>query len=119
MPDGWWRDRAGAAGRLLQRLSTLAADGVPADALELPEHTWFPEWVVVVEGQARSAGDADGVEVVRAEASGDDAIVSEARRLAGAGRSVTVVTGDRGLAARVTDAGAAVRGARWLLDLLP
>lgn len=118
VPDGWWRDRAGAADRLLQRLSALTADGVPADALELPEQTWFPEWVVVLEGQARSAGDAEGVEVVRAEASGDDAIVSEARRRAGAGRSVTVVTSDRGLAERVTDAGAAVRGARWLLELL-
>lgn len=119
VPDGWWRDRAGAADRLLQRLSALTADGVPADALELPEHTWFPEWIVVVEGQARSAGDAEGVDVVRAEASGDDAIVSEARRLAGAGRSVTVVTSDRGLAERVTHDGAVVRGARWLLELLP
>jgi 8-oxo-dGTP diphosphatase len=31
---------------------------------------------------------------------------------------VTVVTSDRGLAERVTDAGAAVRGARWVLELL-
>jgi hypothetical protein len=30
---------------------------------------------------------------------------------------VTVVTSDRGLAEGATDAGAAVRGARWLLDL--
>ena len=119
VPDGWWRDRAGAAERLLQQLSVLAAEGVPAEALELPEHTWFPEWVVVVEGQARAAGDAEGVEVVRAEESGDDAIAAEARRLVGAGRSVTVVTSDRGLAERATDAGAAVRGTRWLRDLLP
>jgi 8-oxo-dGTP pyrophosphatase MutT (NUDIX family) len=117
VPNGWWRDRAGAAAGLLDRLSVLAADGVPSAALDLPEHTWFPEWVVVLEGQARSAGDAEGIEVVRAEASGDDAIVDEAARLVATGRTVTVVTGDRGLRERVTDAGAAVRGARWLLDL--
>ncbi|WP_194408841.1 NUDIX domain-containing protein [Microbacterium cremeum] len=119
VPDGWWRDRAGAAHRLLQRLSALAADGVPADALGLSEHTWFPEWVVVVEGQARSVAAAEGVEVVRAEASGDDRIVAEAQRLVTAGRTVTVVTSDRGLAERSTDAGTAVRGARWLHDILP
>ena len=53
VPDGWWRDRAGAAARLLKRVASLAAAGVPAEALGLPEHTWFPEWVAVVEGQAR------------------------------------------------------------------
>ncbi|WP_127820158.1 NUDIX domain-containing protein [Microbacterium sp. CPCC 204701] len=118
VPDGWWRDRAGATGRLLRRVSALASEGVPAEALALPEHTWFPEWVVVVEGEARAVVDAEGVDVVRAEASGDDAIVVQARRLVDAGRSVTVVTSDRGLAARATDAGAAVRGTRWLHDLL-
>lgn len=119
VPDGWWRDRAGATDRLLQQLSALASDGVPAGALELAEHTWFPEWVVVVEGQARSVADAAGIEVVRAEASGDDAIAAQARRLVDAGRAVTVVTSDRGLAERAVHAGAAVRGTRWLRDLLP
>ena len=119
VPDGWWRDRAGAAERLIARIEALAATGVPAAALELPEHTWFPEWVAVVEGQARHAGaDAVGVEVVGAPASGDDTIVAQAAALVAAGRTVTVVTSDRGLVGRVTDAGAAVRGARWLLDLL-
>ena len=100
VPDGWWHDRPGAARRLIARIGALAADGIPAAALDLPEHTWFPEWVVVVEGQARAAGDgAAGVEVVRAEASGDDAIVAEASRLVEAGRTVTVVTSDRELAA--------------------
>ena len=66
--------------RLIARIGALAADGIPAATLELPEHTWFPEWVVVVEGQARAAGDgANGVEVVRAAASGDDAIVARGR----------------------------------------
>ncbi len=119
VPDGWWRDRAGAAQRLIARLESLAQAGVPAAALELPEDTWYPEWVAVVEGQAREVGgDSAGVEVVGASASGDDTIVVEAARLVAAGRAVTVVTSDRELASRVTSAGAAVRRARWLLDLL-
>lgn len=119
VPDGWWHDRPAAARRLIARIGRLVEDGVPAAALDLPEHTWFPEWVVVVEGQARAAGDGvDGVEVVRAPASGDDAILAETTRLIEADRTVTVVTSDRELARRVTDAGAAVRGTRWLLDQL-
>ena len=119
VPDGWWHDRPAAARRLIARIGRLVEDGVPAAALDLPEHTWFPEWVVVVEGQARVAGDGvEGVEVVRAPASGDDAIVAETVRLIDADRTVTVVTSDRELARRVTEAGAAVRGTRWLLEQL-
>lgn len=119
-PDGWWRDRAGAATGLLERLEVRAGCGVPADALGLAEHTWFPRWSAVVEGRARDAGTTGvGVEIVRAASSGDDAIVDETRRLAAAGHAVTVVTADRALRERVTDAGAgAVHGPRWLLDLL-
>ena len=29
VPDGWWRDRAGAAARLRDRLAATAADGLP------------------------------------------------------------------------------------------
>ncbi len=119
VPDGWWRDRAGAAARLVSRLTVLAEQGVEASVLDLPEQTWYPEWTAVVEGQSGSVAGAPGVEVVRAEASGDDAIVDATQRAVAAGRVVTVVTSDRGLAERVTDAGAVVRGARWLLDLLP
>ena len=118
VPDGWWNDRSGAASRLIARTAGLAVRGVPASALELPEHTWYPEWTAVVEGQARSVADAGGVEVVRAAASGDDAIVVAAEHAVARGRVVTVVTSDRELAQRSMDAGAAVRGARWLLDLL-
>ena len=118
VPDGWWRDRPGAAGRLVERVADLAKTGVPAASLDLAEDVWFPDWVIVLEGQARAAGDAPGVEVVRAEASGDDAIVDEVHRLVSAGRTVTVVTSDRDLVMRVTDAGAAVRGSRWLHDLI-
>lgn len=119
VPDGWWKDRAGAAERLRIRLEALAGLGVAASALGLTEHTWYPEWTMVVEGRARDIDDGPGeVEVVRAEASGDDAIVATAARRAGNGRTVTVVTSDRELARRATDAGATARSARWLLDLL-
>ncbi|KRB37582.1 NUDIX domain-containing protein [Microbacterium sp. Root180] len=117
VPNGWWRDRPGAAAGLLSRVAATAVSGVPASALELPEHTWFPEWTVVLEGQARGADDVSGVDVVRAEASGDDAIVAEAERLVAAGRRVTVVTSDRELRERVTDAAVDVRGPRWLQEL--
>jgi 8-oxo-dGTP diphosphatase len=62
-PDGWWRDRAGAARRLVTGLGTLAGQGVtgvPAE-LELPEPArWFPEFVVVLEGKARAAAGPAG-----------------------------------------------------------
>lgn len=119
VPDGWWRDRAGAAERLLARLAAVAADGVDGEIVGLPGATWYPSWTAITEGQARSAGDAEGVAVVRATASGDDAVVAETVRLTGLGRRVTVITSDRGLAERVTDAGAGVRGVRTLRDLLP
>lgn len=118
VPDGWWRDRLGAAERLLAQISGLASSGVPAAALELPERTWFPEWRVVVEGRARPAGEVPDVAVVRAEASGDDAIVAEVETLARAGRNVTVATSDRALAHRVRQVGAQVHGTSWLLGLL-
>lgn len=116
VPDGWWRDRAGAAARLLDRLEPLSADGVDAARLGLPGSLWFPEVVAVVEGQARDVADAaaDGVRVVRAPDAGDDAIVAEAGALIDAGKSVTVVTSDRALRGRVEELGATVHGPRWL-----
>ena len=85
VPDGWWRDRAGAATGSSPGSRRLRPR-VPAEALELPEHTWFPEWVAVVEGQARRRVPVRRVEVVAAAASGDDTIVAEAARLVAAGR---------------------------------
>lgn len=116
VPDGWWRDRAGAAARLLARLEPLSADGVDAARLGLPGSLWFPEVVAVVEGQARDVADAaaDGVRIVRAPDAGDDAIVAEAGALIDAGKSVTVVTSDRALRGRVEELGATVHGPRWL-----
>ncbi|MCR2792365.1 NUDIX domain-containing protein [Microbacterium sp. zg.Y625] len=118
VPDGWWRDRPGAASRLLERLAAWARQGVDAAAIDLPAGQWFPEVSVVLEGAARTADDVTGVHVVRAPAAGDDAIVDEASRLVSEGRRVIVVTADRELSRRAAEAGGAVRSAGWLLGLL-
>lgn len=114
VPDGWWRDRAGATGRLLERVRRISAAGVAAERLELPADEWFPEFHVVVEGQARAVEDIAGLDVVRADAGGDDTIVAETRRLVAGGRTVTVVTSDRELRQRVAEFGARSRGPSWL-----
>ena len=122
-PDGWWRDRAGAAVRLHAQIAALAASGRSV----LPDETDPPEFVLVLEGAARPAAarisaaehrtDAaqDRVRVVLAEGSGDDAIVALARELPG---RRFVVTADRELRRRSVGAGAAVLGPRWLISLL-
>lgn len=114
VPDGWWRDRAGATGRLLGRLAVTASEGVPAERLGLAADVWFPEFSVVVEGQAKAVDDVTGLRVVRAPREGDDEIVAETARLVDAGRTVTVVTSDRGLRERVEALGAVVHGPSWL-----
>lgn len=127
-PNGWWKDRAGAAGSLISRLMVLAHAGLDASALDLDQDRWWPGFVAVVEGQARGArGDEAvagpghelraGVSVVDAQGSGDDRIVATVRELAPAG-TVVVVTSDRGLRARVEQLGAGTRGAGWLLEQL-
>lgn len=118
VPDGWWRDRAGASERLLVELARLADAGVDATVLDLPEHTWFPHIVAVVEGQARAVADIPGLVIVRADAAGDDAILAEAARAAERGDRVTVVTADRELQARVGARGARAVSPSWLRDLL-
>lgn len=131
-PDGWWKDRAGAAQRLLARLAELAPAGVPGSLFGHDEtwHLW-PQVVAVVEGQARGVAEppaahsyAPGsVRLVRARRDGDQAIVDtvEELRAAGAGseRDVTVVTSDRLLRARVQALGARTVGAGTLSRLLP
>ncbi len=116
-PDGWWRDRAGAARRLCGEIASLAARGitelpvvVPATSME----RWFPQFVVVLEGAAaRDADDWPGLRVVRAHGSGDDEIVRQAEE---SSAPVLVVTADRELRSRCQIAGASVTGPRWLLD---
>jgi 8-oxo-dGTP diphosphatase len=158
-PDGWWRDRAGAAARLRAELAPLAVRGltdlpdgvvVPVSAADLPldggrtnltrrpaglagavtRMRWLPDVVLVVEGAARVIADGvaggpaaaatDGaaagpVRVVAAPGSGDDAIAGLARSTAG--RRI-VVTADRELRHRCTEAGASVAGPGWLLGQL-
>jgi hypothetical protein len=104
VPDGWWRDRAGAAARLRDALAGVAVGGLP----DLPGPV---EVVLVVEGAARATADAPEVRVVAAAGSGDDAIV-ELTRGADPGRPVVVVTADRALRRRVAALGAAVLGPR-------
>jgi hypothetical protein len=113
-PDGWWRDRAGATTRLLGRLGGLAGHEVPGpDGRRLT----VDEVVAVVEGRARDVPEPDGMRLVRAPGSGDDALAECASRLTAEGRAVTVVTADRGLRGRLPP-GVPVAGPGWLRDLL-
>ncbi|MGW2234704.1 NTP pyrophosphohydrolase [Streptomyces sp. NPDC001759] len=100
VPDGWWRDRRGAAERLRDR---LAADG-------LPGHAGPVEIVLVVEGAARGVESVPGVRVEAAPGSGDDRMVDLVA--SASGRAVLVVTADRELRRRVRELGAEVAGPR-------
>ncbi|AQZ67659.1 NTP pyrophosphohydrolase [[Actinomadura] parvosata subsp. kistnae] len=107
---GWWNDRLGAATRLLHDVSGLRlAHPVLAQ--------WYPRMVAVVEGAARSAPAVQGVHVVAATGSGDDAIVDVVRQ-AKPWERVLVVTADRALKERVTGLGAETVGPKWLLSQL-
>jgi hypothetical protein len=100
VPDGWWRDRRGAAERLRDR---LAAEG-------LPGHTGEVELVLVVEGAARGVESVPGVRVESARGSGDDRIVELVAQFPD--RDCLVVTADRELRRRVGELGAVVTGPR-------
>ena len=113
-PDGWWRDRAGATTRLLRRLAPLAGRVLPAPG---GGRLRCGEVVAVVEGAARAARAPDGVTLVRATGSGDDALVACADRIVRDGRDLLVVTADRGLRERLPD-GAMTAGPGWLLAAL-
>ena len=105
-PDGWWRDRAGAAHRFTEQVRAT----VRAGRLE-------PPVTLVLEGQARRGADEDeldGVAVVHARGEGDDTIAVFAETYPG----VVVVTADRALAGRVRRANGKVVGPSWLLDQL-
>jgi hypothetical protein len=102
VPDGWWRDRVGAARRLRDSLAGRAEQGLPG----VPPPV---EVVLVVEGAARRmAGEESPVRVVAAPGSGDDTIVELVA--AAPDRPRIVVTADRGLRERVTALGATVVG---------
>jgi 8-oxo-dGTP diphosphatase len=133
-PDGWWRDRAGAAVRLHADLVRLAASHLAVP----PGETDPPDFVMVLEGAASAAASrlssaaastseapagetsttgapAGEVRVVQARGSGDDTIVAVVRGLSG--RRI-VVTADRELRQRSVAAGATILGPGWLLGLL-
>ncbi|WP_007518404.1 hypothetical protein [Pseudofrankia saprophytica] len=142
-PDGWWRDRPGAAARLHARiLRLLAASDWPAASAGQDEPP--ARVVLVLEGAARAGvepgtasspapwreGTPDGpgspdrkadhppaapLAVVHAAGAGDDTIVAEAGN---AERPVLVFTSDRALRHRLVEAGAHVRGAGALWTLL-
>jgi hypothetical protein len=127
-PDGWWRDRAGAALRLCREVIALAARGIPPDRLDLPSEgapsaLVFPRYVLVLEGRARdAAGRVDSPDprtrIVQAPGSGDDTIVAESAAVVADGAPCLVVTADRELRERCRMVGACARGPGWLLDLL-
>jgi predicted RNA-binding protein with PIN domain len=106
-PDGWWRDRAGAAARLHGRLAV-------AD-------TSYDEIVLVLEGQAKSGvpkGRDAHLRTVHAARDGDAAIVAEAASLRERGDAVVVITADRGLQQRVEVLGCRTMSPGWLLEQL-
>jgi hypothetical protein len=106
-PDGWWRDRPGAARAFVARVRAAAAIGRLAEPV-----------VVVLEGKARGGvepGAMDGVTVVHASGSGDDTLLAIAADAAG---PVTLVSADRALCQQAETLGAAIARPGWLLDLL-
>lgn len=108
-PDGWWRDRAGAVRRLVAQLGDWAArsdrdvlvvfDGSPPAGLAAPPRVE----VRFAQRRGPDAADHDIADLVAADP---------------APERLRVVTSDADLARRVRAHGAAVVGARALLDQL-
>jgi hypothetical protein len=120
-PDGWWRDRGGAARSLAGRLVAVLAQD-PGHLAEALGHRGTDLRVhLVLEGAARVADlpTHPHLDVVHADADGDTAIVALATDLARAPDPVLVVTADRGLRSRVLDAGATTAGPNTLQNALP
>jgi predicted RNA-binding protein with PIN domain len=100
-PDGWWRDRPGAQRRLVERLEAFA------EARDEPV-------TVIFDGAEHDAGGGIRVAVRFARRSGRDAADDDLAALVARHpdpASLTVVTSDAALAARVRGAGARVVGA--------
>lgn len=116
-PDGWWRDRAGAAGRLAAQLVAALADP-PALAAALGHPGAQLRIHLVLEGAARAADPPahPRLTIVRAPADGDTSIVALASGFADV--AVLVVTADRELCARVHAAGASTVGPRAFSGML-
>lgn len=145
-PDGWWRDRPGAARRLRDEIAPLVTEGITtlpdgmhssarADGGQLDgrgargtrgvakmadgqvQMRWMPDIVLVLEGAARPAASDAGHSPVRIVAAAGSGDDAIAA-LAGQlpGRRI-VVTADRELRGRCLAAGASVAGPSWLLGL--
>jgi len=120
-PDGWWRDRAGAARRLADQLvAALIAD--PRALVTALGRAPRPGLTVhlVLEGAAAQVVDLPthpALVVVNARADGDFTIAALTADLADT--DVLVVTADRALRDRVHANGAGVTGPGTLLRALP
>jgi predicted RNA-binding protein with PIN domain len=106
-PDGWWRDREGAARRLFEQLTVADLQ--------------YDEVILILEGAARRGVPAvrkDRVRTVHAVRDGDQAVVETTRKQSEDGFDVTVVTADRALKARIKAAGGTSVAPSWLLNQL-
>jgi hypothetical protein len=146
-PDGWWRDRAGAAARLHAEVVRLAAsgrtivpdtgssgEGDPADDVSPPGEIDPPGFVMVLEGAAKAAvarmppeergaaGEARSPEIRPGEVRVVQAPGSGDDAIVALVRELpgrrVVVTADRELRERCLAAGATIHGPGWLLGLL-
>jgi 8-oxo-dGTP diphosphatase len=147
-PDGWWRDRPGAAIRLRDQLTPLVTEGItalPAGTAspgeragpdegvgpderagpDLADHgagrismRWMPDVVLVVEGAARPAAAEGGAGPVQVVAARASGDDAIAALAGEISGRRIVVTADRELRQRCIAAGASVAGPGWLLGLL-
>jgi hypothetical protein len=139
-PDGWWRDRAGAARRLAGSIVAVLVSR-PEDLVELLDGT-APNSTgprsaetagsdlsvaavqvhLVLEGAANDVDDLPThplLDVVHAPTDGDSAIVALVGQLAAGADRVIVVTADRALRDLVRAAGADVTGPGTFRAALP
>lgn len=107
-PDGWWKDRAGAAGLLARQLSAAQGSGALASLGD--------RVVLVLEGAARAATVPADLDVLLAPRDGDSAMVELAHDSA---EQVRVVTADRELTRLLHAVGAQTVRPGVLLALLP
>lgn len=106
-PNGWWKDRAGAAKALHEEL--LVGD------------TPHEEIVLVLEGGAKGgvkAGRDQHVRTVHAPKDGDSEIERQTKAAVEQGSRVTVITADNFLRARVQGLGAMAMSPSWLISHL-
>ena len=108
-PDGWWKDRAGAARRLVEQIGAWA-DGTGEDVLLVFDGRPPPGMPAPARVETRYAdrGDPNAADDVIA------ALVADAADPAG----LRVVTSDAELARRVREHGAEVIGSRGFRDQL-